>query len=182
LKRCVCDLLPASVRRRHKQPYRAPGGKTVFQPASPDYVGELLSPERISQDGIFDPEAVEGLTRKFRQGRAIGLKDNGTDRHSLDPTRDRSVPTGFSKVCLHAYTKVTYSERRSRRKMEVSDWYGGAARHHAAKTHGCSYAGTLFTRVFLAAPRGQWKVLPSLPGVRDRLPVRLEDHAPRKSG
>src|SRR5208337_627258 len=59
---------------------------------------------------------------------------------------------------------------------------GGTTRHHGAKTHGCSYAGTLFARIFLAAPRGQWGVLPSLPGVRLRLPVRLEDHASRKSG
>src|SRR5208282_2706620 len=42
------------------------------------------------------------------------------------------------------------------------------ARHHAAKTHGCSHAGTLFARVFLAAPRGEWRVLSSLPAVRDR--------------
>src|SRR5208337_1491269 len=99
------------------------------------------------------------------------------------PMRDRSVRPIWKSIRPEPrYTKVTYPERRSRRKMDVSDWYGGTTRHHAAKTHGCSYAGTLFTRVFLAAPRGQWKVLPSLPGVRDRLPVRLEDHASRRSG
>lgn len=76
LKRCVGSLLPASVRQRHKQPYRAPEAKSFFQPASPDYVGELLSPERIRKEGIFDAVAVESLTRKFRDNRAIGLKDN----------------------------------------------------------------------------------------------------------
>ena len=76
LKRCVGDLLPASVRRRHKQPYRAPEAKSFFQSASPDYVGDLLSPERIRRDGIFDATAVQSLAEKFRQGRAIGLKDN----------------------------------------------------------------------------------------------------------
>src|SRR6202011_3132795 len=59
---------------------------------------------------------------------------------------------------------------------------GGTTRHHDAKTHGCFHAGTLFARVFLAAPRGQWRVLPSLSGVCLRLPVRLEDYASRKSG
>ena len=44
----------------------------------------------------------------------------------------------------------------------------------------CPY--TVTTEVFLAAPRGQWRVLPSLPGMCLRLPVRLEDHASRKSG
>jgi asparagine synthase (glutamine-hydrolysing) len=76
LKRCVGDLLPVSVRKRPKQPYRAPEAKSFFQPASPDYVGELLSSERIRRDGIFDVGAVQSLTGKFRQGRAIGIKDN----------------------------------------------------------------------------------------------------------
>ena len=40
---------------------------------------------------------------------------------------------------------------------------GGTTRSHGAKTHGSSDAGTLFARVFLAAPRSQWGVLPSLP-------------------
>src|ERR1700722_4743511 len=48
---------------------------------------------------------------------------------------------------------------------------GGSTRHHGAKTHGCSYARTLFTRVFLAAPRGKWGVLPGLFGVRYSLPI-----------
>src|ERR1019366_3866977 len=59
---------------------------------------------------------------------------------------------------------------------------GGSTHHHAAKIDGCSDAGTLFTRIFLAAPRRQWRVLPSLPGVRLGLPVRLEDHASWKPG
>ena len=66
--------------------------------------------------------------------------------------------------------------------MGVSDLYRGTGRHHAAKTDGCSHAGTLFTRIFLAAPRGQRRVLPSLPAVRDGIPIRLEDDASRKQG
>jgi asparagine synthase (glutamine-hydrolysing) len=76
LKRCVGNLLPESVCRRHKQPYRAPEAKSFFQCRNPDYVNELLSPERIRQDAVFDPVSVESLTRKFRDERAIGLKDN----------------------------------------------------------------------------------------------------------
>src|SRR5450756_1363562 len=83
------------------------------------------------------------------------------------PMRDGSVRAIWESIRLKPrYTKVTYPEQRSRRKMDVSDWYGGTTRHHAAKTHGCSYAGTLFARVFLAAPRGEWRVLPNLHGVR----------------
>src|ERR1700681_4346330 len=89
------------------------------------------------------------------------------------PMRDGSVCDIWESIRPRLrYTKVTYPERRSRRKMNLSVGRGHY-RHHAAKTHGRSYAGTLFARVFLAAPRGQWRVLPSLHRMRIRLPVRL---------
>jgi hypothetical protein len=37
---------------------------------------ELLSPEQIRRDGIFDGRAVGMLLDKFRKGTAIGIKDN----------------------------------------------------------------------------------------------------------
>ncbi|MBZ5569956.1 MAG: asparagine synthase (glutamine-hydrolyzing) [Acidobacteriia bacterium] len=76
LKRCVGDLLPPSVRRRHKQPYRAPDGKSFFHAAAPDYVRHLLSADHIRENGLFNPVAVQKLTDKFADGRAIGTKDN----------------------------------------------------------------------------------------------------------
>ena len=76
----MARLVPPAVLQRSKQPYRAPDGKCFLDPhpksALPPYVDELLSPERIKQDGIFQPEAVAHLVRKFRQGGAIGVKDN----------------------------------------------------------------------------------------------------------
>jgi asparagine synthase (glutamine-hydrolysing) len=76
LKRCADGLVPPSVRKRPKQPYRAPEGKCFFGGARLEYVEELLSPERIAHDGIFDPVTVQKLVAKFRDGRAIGIKDN----------------------------------------------------------------------------------------------------------
>ncbi|PYQ06157.1 MAG: asparagine synthase (glutamine-hydrolyzing) [Acidobacteria bacterium] len=76
LKRCADGLVPPSVRNRPKQPYRAPEGKCFFGGARLEYVDELLSPERIAHDGIFDPVTVQKLVAKFRDGRAIGIKDN----------------------------------------------------------------------------------------------------------
>jgi asparagine synthase (glutamine-hydrolysing) len=76
LKRCAEGLVPPSIRKRPKQPYRAPEGKCFFGGARRDYVDMLLSPGRIEQDGIFNPFAVQKLVGKFRQGRAIGVKDN----------------------------------------------------------------------------------------------------------
>jgi asparagine synthase (glutamine-hydrolysing) len=76
LKRCADGLVPPSVTKRPKQPYRAPEGKCFFSGAQLEYVDVLLSPERIKQDGIFNPLAVQKLVEKFHQGRAIGIKDN----------------------------------------------------------------------------------------------------------
>ena len=80
LKRAAKDLVPQSVIKRSKQPYRAPDAKSFLPPdgtsSRHDYVEELLSPRRIEEDGVFDPDAVAHLVRKVRSGRAIGAKDN----------------------------------------------------------------------------------------------------------
>ena len=78
LKRAARGLIPESVRRRPKQPYRAPDCRSFFSETgrSPDYVQALLAPKRIREDGLFDPAAVTGLVTKVRAGRAGGVRDN----------------------------------------------------------------------------------------------------------
>jgi asparagine synthase (glutamine-hydrolysing) len=76
LKRAVDGLVPESIVRRPKQPYRAPDGKCFFGSAAVDYAEELLSPDAVRQNGIFDAPAVTALVSKFRGGRANGAKDN----------------------------------------------------------------------------------------------------------
>jgi asparagine synthase (glutamine-hydrolysing) len=76
LKRCAEGLVPPSVAQRAKQPYRAPEGESFFGEARLEYVDELLSPERIARDGIFNPVTVQKLVAKFQGGRAGGIKDN----------------------------------------------------------------------------------------------------------
>jgi asparagine synthase (glutamine-hydrolysing) len=76
LKRCAAGLIPASVLKRRKQPYRAPEACSFLQPAARPYMEELLCPEQIRRDGIFDERAVALLQAKFRKGTAIGIKDN----------------------------------------------------------------------------------------------------------
>jgi asparagine synthase (glutamine-hydrolysing) len=76
LKCCAAGLIPPVVAQRHKQPYRAPEACSFLQPAAREYVEELLSPEQIRRDGIFDERAVALLQDKFRKGAAIGIKDN----------------------------------------------------------------------------------------------------------
>jgi asparagine synthase (glutamine-hydrolysing) len=69
--------LPEAVRRRSKQPYRAPDNQSFFQNGQPvPYVSELLSEKRLTEAGYFDPAAVAKLLAKCRAGRAIGFGDN----------------------------------------------------------------------------------------------------------
>ena len=75
LKRAASGLIPKSILKRHKQPYRAPEGKCFFMGPAP-YVEELLSPQRIKRDGVFNPRAVDALVAKFKNGRANSTKDN----------------------------------------------------------------------------------------------------------
>ncbi len=75
LKRAAAGSVPESIRRRGKQPYRAPDGKCFLEHSEP-YVMEMLSETRIKRDGIFDPQMVAGLVRKFQSGRETSTRDN----------------------------------------------------------------------------------------------------------
>ncbi len=76
LKKAFAGMIPDSITRRPKQPYRAPDGKSFFAPGAPEYARELLSPQALEQQGIFDPRAVTTLAKKFEAGRASSVKDN----------------------------------------------------------------------------------------------------------
>jgi len=80
LKRAAGHLVPDSIAKRKKQPYRAPDVGSFFDASASsarhDYVEDLLSPERIRQDGVFNQNAVRLLVEKARKGRVIGVKDN----------------------------------------------------------------------------------------------------------
>ncbi len=76
LKRAAGGMVPDSIRRRSKQPYRAPEAKCFFADGPAEYVAAALDPERVRKHGVFNPSAVRRLVEKVRSGRAIGIKDN----------------------------------------------------------------------------------------------------------
>jgi len=76
LKQTSAGLVPESILRRPKQPYRAPDGKCFFDTRAPEYVKELLSREAVRKHGIFDPRAVQILASKFVGGKSGSLRDN----------------------------------------------------------------------------------------------------------
>jgi asparagine synthase (glutamine-hydrolysing) len=79
LKRAAGDLIPPAVRKRPKQPYRAPDVTCFFdtarQRARFPYVEEMLSPGAVSRAGVFHPDAVSRLVNKARTGQVIGVRD-----------------------------------------------------------------------------------------------------------
>jgi asparagine synthase (glutamine-hydrolysing) len=76
LKRVARDLIPASVAKRTKQPYRAPEAHTMLAHDHTGYFGHVLSPEQLRRDGIFDADAVARLLQKSRSRNTVSVKDD----------------------------------------------------------------------------------------------------------
>lgn len=79
LKRAFSDLLPAEIRNRPKQPYRAPDAASFFfSGGTPDWLNEVTSPDAIRAGGLFDESRVAGLFAKCRSrgGAGMGNTDN----------------------------------------------------------------------------------------------------------
>jgi len=75
LKQAANGLIPESIQKRHKQPYRAPDGHSFFGSTS-EYVEDKLSPENVKRGGIFNPKLVAALVAKFKTRGATSVKDN----------------------------------------------------------------------------------------------------------
>ena len=76
LKEAARGKVPASILKRCKQPYRAPDGMSFFGKRSPEYVAELLSPDALKRNGLFQVGAVTKLVAKFKSGRTTSTKDD----------------------------------------------------------------------------------------------------------
>jgi asparagine synthase (glutamine-hydrolysing) len=66
LKRAAADLIPESILRRPKQPYRAPDALSFVMPDAPSWVEDMVSEGALGEAGVFDPVAVRGLWQKCR--------------------------------------------------------------------------------------------------------------------
>ncbi len=66
LKKVLAPLLPESICRRSKQPYRAPIVCGLLSQANRDRVMEVLSPRAIASAGLFDADKVDRLLKKMR--------------------------------------------------------------------------------------------------------------------
>jgi asparagine synthase (glutamine-hydrolysing) len=75
LRRAAEPLLPDAITSRRKHPYRAPIAPALLGPGAPDYVGEVLSSDRVRDAGVFSPSQVGDLRRKLERATSIGETD-----------------------------------------------------------------------------------------------------------
>jgi asparagine synthase (glutamine-hydrolysing) len=75
LRRVGERYLPAEIHSRPKIPYRAPIRDVFFGSHAPEYVDEMLRPERVAEAGVLEPAAVERIVAKFRTGRTVSETD-----------------------------------------------------------------------------------------------------------
>jgi asparagine synthase (glutamine-hydrolysing) len=77
LHRWAAEHLPETMPKRPKQPYRAPDAAAFFNHTTPpQYRDALLSTSALEEFGWFNPDAVAGLVRRCRAGRAVGFLEN----------------------------------------------------------------------------------------------------------
>lgn len=66
LKRIAEGLVPASIVRRKKQPYRAPNAAAFLGSTEPEWVQAVTSPAALRDAGLFDGASVAALFSKLR--------------------------------------------------------------------------------------------------------------------
>lgn len=76
LREATKDLLPPTISRRTKQPYRAPDSQSFTGPAAAAYVDAALGEAEIAAGGLFNPRAVAKLHEKCRAQPTSGFRDN----------------------------------------------------------------------------------------------------------
>ncbi len=81
LKREFADMIPESILRRPKQPYRAPDADIFFTEAGRELTAGAASDRALREAGIFDAGAVAGLMAKCE--RVGGRKMSNTDNMRL---------------------------------------------------------------------------------------------------
>jgi asparagine synthase (glutamine-hydrolysing) len=76
LKKMMKGRLPESILNRSKQAYRAPIRSAFFSEEMPAYLKDMLSEEKITDFGIFNPEFVNQLKTKMELNKQVSEIDN----------------------------------------------------------------------------------------------------------
>src|SRR5690554_3797580 len=76
LRRSLSNVLPADITQRPKRPYRAPILRAFFGDGAPDYVGDLLTSERLEATGLFNARHVTKLAEKAKRYAEMGMSES----------------------------------------------------------------------------------------------------------
>lgn len=76
LRKSLANVLPDDINKRPKRPYRAPILRAFFGPGAPDYVRDLLAPERVAASGLFKTAHVVKLAEKARRYADVGFSES----------------------------------------------------------------------------------------------------------
>jgi asparagine synthase (glutamine-hydrolysing) len=82
LKKVAERLVPEEIRRRPKQPYRAPDALAFVGDGRPDWIDEVMSARTAAEVGVFEPAAVASLWEKCRT-RADSPQFSNTDNMAV---------------------------------------------------------------------------------------------------
>jgi len=80
LKREFADLVPASILRRPKQPYRAPDAASFFGAAPLAWLEEVVDPATVAAAGIFEPSLTTRVVEKCRRARGAAMSNTDNMR------------------------------------------------------------------------------------------------------
>jgi asparagine synthase (glutamine-hydrolysing) len=76
LKRASMGFVPAEIRNRSKQPYRAPDAMAFVSEPLCDYVADLMDEKALARVGVFDPKVGASLWKKCRARQPAGQFSN----------------------------------------------------------------------------------------------------------
>jgi asparagine synthase (glutamine-hydrolysing) len=76
LKQLGKKLVPDTIWKRYKRPYRAPIQRSFFTQNPPAYVTDLFTEEALRDSGYFNPEAVTSLVSKAQSGAKLSEVDD----------------------------------------------------------------------------------------------------------
>jgi asparagine synthase (glutamine-hydrolysing) len=82
LKRVAAGLLPEAIRKRPKQPYRAPDALAFVGAHAPAWLGELVGEAALREAGVFEPSAGARLWEKCKS-RGDAAQFSNTDNMAL---------------------------------------------------------------------------------------------------
>ena len=99
LKRVAEGVVPASILRRKKQPYRAPDALSFVGATVPGWVEEMMSEGAVREAGVFDPSAVAGLWRKCKARAAAGQFSNTDNMAVVGVLSTQLLHDAFVRTC-----------------------------------------------------------------------------------